>query len=181
MTLQLRLIFLLSCLFCLISFGWTGWGKDAHDDNSKSTKGEAQPKDSLPVTWQQVLESKWNILYPDVAKGIQAIRTPTIAVPNANGECRTNDCYPSNCASCQPLSLPIPPGSTVTETRCYTTAGFDDHPISRMQNCTDDVGWSTFEPPSVDKSLGYVWLVKTVYHNRSHNRIRAVALEVYYK
>ena len=166
----------------------SAWAQGAKE--GQSTAGEAQPKDRPGVTYQQLIENKWNEVHQDTPAGLYATDPVVHYAPytDRGANCTTNACFGhGGCAICVPISADIPADSTIVDVYCYTTAGRDDHPISRMANCTDDVGWSTFDKYSVEtlkdprSGQPYLQRVSTVYHNRSSNRVRAVALEVIFK
>lgn len=96
--------------------------------------------------------------------------------------CTTDKCSESNtgCASCARLGVELPANAWVVKTHCYTTANYPDdysrhdpHEVA----CGADNSWSLFDSTSVVATNQHV-LVKTTYHNRSHNRSRDVRLDV---
>jgi len=149
-----------------------------------STAGQAEPDNAEPSTAGQVFANKWDILpaargVPNgVAKEVPKDWMDAVSdvhwVPPATDACDENTCS---------LAVPIPPNVKIEQVRCWTNAGGipGDHQISPMMCGNEDRGWSTFDAYKIDRSLGYIWLVKTAYHNRSGNRERVIALEVLYK
>jgi hypothetical protein len=154
------------------------------DDASKSTAGQAQPKNSKGTTIRELreaLRSDTNkVLGLDQGGGSGTASSPLVYVPASYGECKTNACYPNGCALCQTLEVFIPVGATIGTQRCYTTAAYPNDGPLRQVNCTTDNAWSIFDSPTAENRTG-ITVVRTIYHNRSHNRIRAIRMEVDYK
>ena len=92
-------------------------------------------------------------------------------------QCTINQCapYPGG-AVCVDLNVYLPLGSQVLTIRYYSTANYPNDTGLR-QISPGDMAWSLMEPANTTSAPGYV-LVHTKFHNRSHNRDRAVALEV---
>jgi hypothetical protein len=165
-----------------------------------STKGQAEPKGGKGVTGKQLVTfasatstggatssaKVGSMVSPEAVGGAQIAESALLYVPPAVSVCYHNECWlptqTMNCALCVFIKVPLPPNAIVdlvNDVKCWTTAGKDDHPIAPMVHCTDDVGWSTFHPPTITHDA-YNTYVETTYHNRSHDRIRAVKVVVSY-
>lgn len=169
-------------------------------DFGPSTAGQAQPKGGKGVTGKQLVTfasakppgdatksaAVGSMVSPEALGGVQIAESGLLYVPPAVSVCYHNECWlptqTMNCALCVFIKVPLPPNAIVdlvNGVKCWTTAGLDDHAIAPMEHCTDDVGWSTFHPPTVSHDA-YNTYVETTYHNRSHNRTRAVKVVVSY-
>ena len=96
--------------------------------------------------------------------------------------CTTDMCSNSGagCASCIRLTVELPANAWVVKTHCYTTANYPgDYDRNHLHQvaCGMDNSWSFFDSTIVVATKQHV-LVRTTFHNRSHNLSRDARLDV---
>lgn len=96
----------------------------------------------------------------------------------SHNKCYENSCKSKGgCAGCVEIIVLLPLGATVKAIRYYSTAGGPPGDVPLRQITPGDFAWSLMEPAQQSQTPINV-VVKTVYFNRSHNRIRKARMEV---
>lgn len=115
------------------------------------------------------------------AAAIRTAFTGDIPVAATGVNCIDDTCKQPDgsggCAACVDLTIYLPLGAQVHGIRYFSTAGGPAGDVPMRQVTPGDFAWSLMEAAQVTSTSTNV-VVKAKYHNRSHNRARAVKLEV---
>jgi hypothetical protein len=122
----------------------------------------------------------------DASPHTQTLKTnrTEISVRQSYGNCVTDACQPPNgaptsgFAACAKVSVQLPLDAQVRAVRYYSTADNEDHP-NPVQIPPGEGIWASMDLATESTEGGYKY-VSSVYHNRSADRVRKVALEVDY-